>query len=56
MAVILGTFVASIFLWIYPIVETEPMTVLTRVILLLVAVGAASGAAVKLGKKKLFQE
>jgi len=56
MGVILGAFVASIFLWIYPIVETEPITILTRVIVLFVALGAVSGAAVKLGKKRLFQE
>lgn len=57
MAAILAVFIAFIFLWIYPIAETGPLgTILTRMVVLFVALAVVSGIAVALGRKRLFRE
>jgi len=57
LVVILAVFIAFIFLWIYPIAKTGPPgTILTRMVVLFVALAVACGVVRALGGKRLFRE
>jgi len=56
MVVILLVFVVSIFLRVYPTIETDPIGTIIRSVVLLVALAVVSSIAAALGRKKLFRE
>jgi hypothetical protein len=56
LVVILLVFVAFIFLWVYPAIETNPVGAIIRTVVLLAVLAAVSGIAVALGRKKLFRQ
>lgn len=54
--VILSVFIAFIFLWVYPTIETDPIGTIIRSVVLLTALAVVFSIAAALGRKKLFRE